>query len=142
MPARTKVSLLKEMSGAQQATRVQYHADIGNKIVTLLPIIPTWMINKWAVEEWFRLGPVLLRAGLLTEGNLVTFAQLCATHGQIATDYANGEQPNASLIGKYLSFVQEFGLTPSSSARVRAPDPAGSSGNRFSSNGKPPPGVK
>lgn len=105
-------------------------------VVVMLPLPPAWMRNRWAVHEWQRLGPVLLRAGLLTEGNLVTFAQLCAMQGRIATAYEDGEIVKAAEVAQYIKLVGEFGLTPGSASKVRAPDPAGNKGNRFGGNGK------
>lgn len=94
------------------------------------------MLDEWAREEWYRLGPILLRVGLLTTANLPAFAHLCSLHGDMATGYQNRNPPKAATIMAYRSLIVEFGLTPAAASKVKAPDPV-QQGNKFRANGRP-----
>lgn len=134
-PARSSAAL-RDLSGTNRPDRDPVDVALPGNIITLMPQPPAWMKNEWALHEWRRLGPILLRCGLLTEGNVPTFAALCACYGRNATLYQDGYSPKAADIAQYVKLVGEFGLTPASARRVTAPDPAGNKGNRFGSNGK------
>lgn len=137
MPGPTRSSAaLRELAGTNRPDRDPVDTPSPGQIITLMPPSPVWMLDRWALDEWRRLGPILLRAGLLTQGNIHAFAQLCATHGALASTYERGGVPVASSVSQYIKLVGEFGLTPASARRVTAPDPAGNKGNRFGGNGK------
>lgn len=135
-PKRTAAAL-RELAGTNRADRQAPAPGVEFDVIPLLPEPPVWMSNKWAVHEWHRLGPMLLRFGLLTQGNITAFAQMCAVHGDLATTYQKKRSPVASKVAMYRNLVSEFGLTPASASKVRAPDPA-QKGNAFRNNGKPP----
>lgn len=135
-PKRSSVAL-RNLAGTVRPDRVDVNEDAPEfEPIALMPPPPEWMIGHWALDEWHRLGPVLLNVGLLTKANLNAFAQLCSVHGDLATTYQEGRSPLASMIASYTKLVSEFGLTPASASKVRAPDPT-QQGNKFRTNGKP-----
>jgi phage terminase small subunit len=137
MGRRAIADAFKTLQGTDQPVRMRGDKADPAEVITLMPPRPEWLKDKWAIDEWNRLGPILLHAGLLTRGNVNAFAQLCAVHGAMATTYEAGGIPIASQIGAYRNLIVEFGLTPASAAKVRAPDPTKDRGNAFARNGKP-----
>jgi len=127
----------KNLAGTSRPDRTAgVGASSPGEVLALMPAAPAWLLDAWAVHEWHRLGPVLLHAGLLTVGNINTFAQMCAVHGALATCYENGGKAVASDVAQYIKLVGEFGLTPATAAKVRGPDPAASRSNAFATNGR------
>lgn len=110
-----------------------------------LPTPPAWLLTE-AKEEWKRLGPRLRDMGLLSEFDRATFSAYCQAWGTVAklekeaarirarekdplagivSTTSNGNivhHPLQSTISKaraeLLRIAVEFGLTPSSRARI------------------------
>jgi P27 family predicted phage terminase small subunit len=109
-----------------------------------LPDPPDWLGDVGRLE-WHRVGPYLITSGLLTEADLITFATYCQNldllvqavrdievNGMMITG-ARGEVRNPALAtfsaatNALRSLAQEFGMTPSSRARMRLPGDDGES---------------
>lgn len=135
MPAR-KPFQLKVLEGTDRPDRMP-DALIDYEALEELPPPPDWLPNAHAMREWERLGPVLLRAKLLTFAGTQAFGHLCALHGKIVQLYAAGESPNAAYIAQLRSLFNDFGLTPVAQGKVR---PIGQEKpqSRFGNNGKRP----
>jgi hypothetical protein len=99
------------------------------------PPPPDWLTNFHAKQEWNRLAPIIARQKLLTEAGLNALGNLCALHGALVGEWTAGRTPLASLIAQYRNMVNDFGLTPLSQSRVKAPEGAASS-NPFATNGR------
>lgn len=107
-----------------------------------LPDAPDWLTAA-ARAEWDRLGPILLGYAMISEADLAAFALYCAAYGDWVTAErelrereARGERaqivmspngypqlsPLVILRNKareqVLSYLQQFGLSPSSRERV------------------------
>lgn len=70
----------------------------------------------FAKEHWAELAPMLSRVGLLTEGDRPALAMLCEAYALIRLDPLDYKARNY-----YRQMLNEFGLTPSSRARIKAP---------------------
>jgi phage terminase small subunit len=125
---------LKIIEGTDRKDRMP-DALIDYEAIDELPPAPDWLPNVHAVKEWDRLGPILLRAKLLTFAGMQAFGHMCALHGKIVQLYAAGESPNAAYVAQLRSLLNDFGLTPVAQGKVR---PLGEEKpkNRFGNNGK------
>ena len=104
---------------------------------------PTWLLPE-AKKEWKRLAPALEAMGVLTMADLSAFAGYCQAfarwkeaeefitqHGTIFKTPSGYVQqvPQVSIAQQYLkimqSFCTEFGITPSTRARIIAGDMKG-----------------
>ena len=104
---------------------------------------PTWLLPE-AKKEWKRLAPALEAMGVLTMADLSAFAGYCqafarwkeaeefiSQHGTIFKTPSGYVQqvPQVSIAQQYLkimqSFCTEFGITPSTRARIIAGDAKG-----------------
>ncbi len=103
------------------------------------PICPEWLSPE-AKSEWERVAPELIRLGLLTNLDMITFAGYCVScsrwrraqevlisqgtvyvtlKGKIET---RPEVMIAKIAGEQMNaFAAEFGLTPASRLRMRLP---------------------
>lgn len=70
----------------------------------------------FAREQWAELAPLLSRVGLLTEGDRPALALLCEAYALTRLDPLDYKARSL-----YLKALGEFGLTPSSRARIKAP---------------------
>ncbi len=114
------------------------------------PALPAWL-SKEAKAEWKRIVPELRRLGLLTLVDRAALAAYCQAYAELAsltqlldeegrvldvdvfdkagavTGSKKQAHPAARLqrdaFGRVKQFVTEFGLTPASRTRVRAPEP-------------------
>lgn len=108
------------------------------------PKCPHWL-HKYAKQEWKRIAPQLERLGLLTQIDMVALAGYCESWAQYreAIEYIHKHGPVYPIRDdegriKYLqqvpqvaiannslkhirAFCAEFGLTPSSRARIQVP---------------------
>lgn len=127
---------LKSLQGTSRPDRTQ-PTGVSEEFepVALMPPPPAWMTDAWALDEWHKLGPILLRVGLLTKGTLNGFAQLCSLHGELATGYQNKQSPQGTTLNAYIKLITEFGLTPAAAGKISHPDPV-QQGNKFRNNGK------
>lgn len=125
---------LKVLEGTARPDRMP-DALIDYEALEELPPPPDWLPNAHASREWERLGPILLRAKLLTFAGMQALGHLCALHGKIVQLYAAGEAPNASYIAALRSMFNDFGLTPVAQGKVR-PLETEKAKNKFSDNGK------
>ena len=95
--------------------------------VKAAPRPPGWL-NRDGRAEWRRLVALLMADNVLTDADLGPLAHLCALHGLIVAGYRDGAPPKAAALTQLRLYSAEFGLTPSSRARVpAAPSPAGAS---------------
>jgi len=103
-----------------------------------LPNPPTWL-DLVGKKEWRRCGPFLHANGLLTEADIIPFAAYCANVGVMVKALreikkagmtiagARGPVRNpalasfASATNSLRSLAAEFGMTPSSRARMKLP---------------------
>ena len=108
------------------------------QIVNLLPEPPDWM-GEYGRKEWERVGPVLIEHRLLTDADLIAFAAYCANVDLMIESMldiqknghtilgARGEVRNPALaafaqaVTALRGLATEFGMTPSSRARMRLP---------------------
>ena len=105
-----------------------------------IPKCPEWM-DEVAKTEWFRIVPELKKMGLLTSidgaaleaycaaySRFVKAEQFIAKHGTVFKTPSGYIQqvPQVSIANNSMkvmrAFIQEFGLTPSSRARMTLPE--------------------
>lgn len=111
---------LKALAGTARKDRVRTVIDL--PLVEEPPAPPAWLTNCHALDEWARLAPILLANKLLTTAGLVPLAHLCALHGAIVAEYAEGKTPTAALCAALRGLMGDFGLTPVAQSKV---SPAG-----------------
>jgi len=75
---------------------------------------PAWL-DGFGKEHWRELAPILQAAGLLTEGDRAALAQLCDDYSTIRKDVEADKARD-----RYLRWLVEFGLTPSSRSRIKS----------------------
>ena len=103
---------LKLVSGTDQPCRRVDPLVIDGELLAELPPAPDWLTKEYALAEWHRLGPVLVRCKMLNAGNLTTFGVLCRV-------FADGLEGDDKSMAQYIKLVSEFGLTPASRGRVK-----------------------
>lgn len=95
---------------------------------------PVWL-DAYAREHWEELSAVLRRAGLFTEGDRAALAQLCDDYSTIrksvegvdGIELGDYERMRSLMTNadkardRYRRMLVEFGLTPSSRSRIKAP---------------------
>lgn len=114
------------------------------EIVETLPPPPDWL-GGYGAKEWERVGPVLAELRLLTESDLLTFGAYCANVDLMIESMLDIQKNGTTIRGArgdvrnpaLASFAQavtalralatEFGMTPSSRARMRLPGDDGES---------------
>lgn len=117
-----------------------YQADRTNFNEPRMPIgstkAPLWLTG-YALEQWNELAPLLAKAGIFTEGDRQALAQLCSEYDTIRlcmdgpSDLEEAEVDNwkkarimlnneSSARDRYRRLLTEFGLTPSSRARLKS----------------------
>src|SRR5674476_634124 len=113
-------------------------------VVEELPLPPQWL-GKHGVEEWYRVGPILIDQHLLTVADLFTFATFCANVDILITAVEEIESEGMVILGargpvrnpalatfaaattSVRNMAAEFGMTPSSRARIKLPTDDGPS---------------
>jgi P27 family predicted phage terminase small subunit len=110
---------------------------------------PPPILLEEAKAEWKRVGPELLRLGLLTVLDLAAFGAYCQAYGRwleaeralvaagtlVVKTARGGERVNPLLriateaMGDMLKFGSEFGMTPASRTRLGSVEPPG--GGKF-----------
>lgn len=76
---------------------------------------PLWLAGL-AREHWDELAPILSRARVLSDADRSNLALLCMLYQRWRTDPGNNK-----AIDQYVRLSLEFGLTPSSRSRIKAP---------------------
>ncbi len=113
--------------------------------VSELPEPPEWL-GSYGAAEWRRAGPILMKIRLLTESDLLAFGAYCANvdlmieskfdiekNGATITGQRGGSVRNPALasfsqaVTALRALATEFGMTPSSRARMRLPGDDGES---------------
>lgn len=112
--------------------------------VSELPPPPDWM-GEYGQKEWERVGPILMELRLLTGSDLLSFAAYCANVDLMIESMLDIQKNGTTIRGArgdvrnpaLASFAQavtalralatEFGMTPSSRARMRLPGDDGES---------------
>jgi P27 family predicted phage terminase small subunit len=107
-------------------------------IVYELPPAPDWL-GEYGAAEWNRVGPYLIENKMLTEADLLTFGAYCSNVDMlieakiqikergITVFGARGPVRNPALASfaaastTLRSLAAEFGMTPSSRARIKLP---------------------
>ena len=97
---------------------------------------PPAFIGEYGAEEWHRVGPVLIRLGLLTEADLVAFTAYCMTvqvmieakqdidRNGMTIEGVRGVVRNPALATfaaattSLRNLAVEFGMTPSARSRL------------------------
>lgn len=113
-------------------------------LVESLPEPPDWL-GEYGQREWERVGPVLVDLRLLTDADLLSFAAYCANVDLMIESMLDIKKNGTTIRGArgdvrnpaLASFAQavtalrglatEFGMTPSSRARMRLPGDDGES---------------
>lgn len=112
------------------------------ELYTDMPPPPIWL-GMYGRQEWERVGPTLLNLRLLSDADFLTFGAYCAAvdlmiESKLDVDKngttirgARGEVRNPALasfgqaITAMRALATEFGMTPSSRARMRLPGDEG-----------------
>jgi len=126
---------LKAIDGTTRKDRGAPEDTIRYPVLEVVPPAPDWLVNHHARQEYLRLAPILSKHKLLTEANLSALANLCAIHGIMVTAWAANSFPPAALIAQFRQLCSEFGITPMSQGRIKAPG-AQPEENEFSRNGQ------
>src|SRR5262245_8429471 len=74
---------------------------------------PEWLIGR-ALEHWHEMAPILVKSGCMTVADRAALAMMCLHYQAILDGTASQAEQN-----RYLKYLVEFGLTPSSRTRVR-----------------------
>jgi phage terminase small subunit len=120
---RRKPDHLKLLAGTFRPSRAApEHVELPR--VEAVPQPPSWLTNQLAVDEWMRLGQILVANRLLSEAALGPLAILCALHAALAQATSAGATPKASLIAQYRALAGDFGLTLAAQQRLKPPAPA------------------
>src|SRR4051794_21631594 len=114
------------------------------EVIAALPEPPEWL-GEYGRREWLRVGPPLTDMRLLTESDLIAFGAYCANVDLMIESKLDIDKNGATILGArgyvrnpaLASFAQavtalralacEFGMTPSSRARMRLPGDDGES---------------
>jgi P27 family predicted phage terminase small subunit len=125
-----KPTTLKILEGAQKC-RINFDEPKVPAATDLSP--PDWL-DRHGRDHWEELAPVLSRARLLSEADRHALAMLCDDYSTIrnsmdGTDEAASEYKRvvSSLANadkardRYRRMLLEFGMTPSSRSRIKAP---------------------
>ena len=106
--------------------------------VRKLPPPPKWMTDPEALTEYREVGEFMTENELLTRANLRGFQLMCQNWGLIVKEMTGkniGGAKYRALILQYRLFLSEFGLTPSSQLRAKAPGKT-AKGNEFAKNAR------
>lgn len=131
-----KLAQLKIIAGTARKDRDQ-GAALNMPTIDGLPEAPGWLPNAHAVLEFNRLAVILLNNGLLTTAAVTSLGHLAALHGKLVQQWNAGKCPTGYLIAQYRNLINDFGLTPVSSARIGGASPV-SKTNKFANNGRKP----
>lgn len=100
---------------------------------------PPKFLGEYGEDEWYRVGPLLIEARLLTEADLAAFATYCMTLNVLIESKKAIDRDGMTIEGKYgkvrnpalasfasatsalTSLAAQFGMTPSSRARIKLP---------------------
>ncbi len=75
---------------------------------------PKW-IGSYGAVLWRRMVPMLVNAGVLTQGDLPGLELLCSEYDGLRRD-----PTNAGCRDRYRRLLAEFGLTPSARSRLKS----------------------
>jgi len=134
-PTPTKFKLLRGNPGKRPIREDEPELTVG------LPEPPPYL-DEVARTEWFRIGPELAQAGVMTTADVTAFAAYCESWSRYrrsmdqvnATDEILKAKSGYPMVNPYLSvatkalqacqsFWAEFGMTPSSRTRVGSTAP-------------------
>jgi P27 family predicted phage terminase small subunit len=136
-----KPTHLKLLHGEPNKDRINENEP---KPAPVMPKMPTWLDTE-ARKEWKRIGPDLLAKGVITEWDMVAFANYCSVYGRLVRAEKEMKKliklvgPKAYIIqtptgtkqtNPYIwvinkcieqlrSLGSEFGLTPSSRTKIK-----------------------
>lgn len=114
------------------------------KILAVLPDPPEWL-GKEAVKEWYRVGQTLIDNRLLTEADVTTFSTYCQNVDVLINSSREIKDKGMTILGargwvrnpalatfaaattSVRNMAAEFGMTPSSRARIKLPSNDGPS---------------
>jgi phage terminase small subunit len=137
MPNLGKPASLKLITGSRRRDKAT--ATVALPTIDYVPKAPDWLPGAQAVQEWDRLAPILVSNKLLTEASLSVLAHACSLHGVIVRAMASGNPIKAATLAIYRQMLNDFGLTPSSSAKVaQAGQNVAPPDNVFARRGKRP----
>lgn len=134
MPKPRVPDKIKIQKGTNQPNRM--HEALEMPIVIEYPKPPQWLPNKHAKDEWFRIVPILVNNGLLTEVGIAPLAVLCSLHGRIVEIFEKGGTPNGFTLSQYRALVNDFGITPVAQTKVRNLLDSKPKPNAFANNGR------
>lgn len=101
-----------------------------------VPNCPSWVTYEAGQELWNELAPLLFAQRVLTVADIYALGHLCQHHGELLDQYRRGIPPKPSDRSELRRQFSEFGLTPSSRARVEKGDKE--SENKFAQHGRKP----
>lgn len=139
-PLPTKIKVLRGNPGKKRLPKPGEEPE--PELFVEVPDPPDWL-GEYGVKEWYRVAPHLVDLGLLTEADYMAFATYCQNvHMLVESSLdiekngttirgSRGDVRNPALAtftactGALRSMAGEFGMTPSSRARIRLPDDSG-----------------
>jgi phage terminase small subunit len=83
-----------------------------------LPEAPRFL-SGYALDEWERVGPDLVKRKVLTSESLMCFAHYCAIHAKMITNILD-DVPNAALMSQWRLYAADLLITPMSQAKLPA----------------------
>lgn len=104
---------------------------------------PPDFLGSFGTKEWYRVGPVLIQLGLLTEADLMIFVAYCLNVNILVESQLDIDKNGMTIEGSrgpvrnpalatfaaattaLRSLAAEFGMTPSSRSRMRLPGDEG-----------------
>jgi phage terminase small subunit len=126
---------IKKARGTDQPCRVP-ETVVEFPAVVEHPKPPRWM-NRDGKSTWNELVPMLLAARVLTDADLFALRHLCQLDGELVSLYRKKMPVTASMLTQLKAYFENFGITPSSRARVTRSEKIKE--NPFKRQGKPEP---
>lgn len=139
-PLPTAVKVLNGNPGKERLPAPGEEPEYAAVDVTIIE--PPEYLGEYGRAEWLRIGPELAAMGLLTEADMPAFEAYCITYQTmvearldieargLSVQGSRGLVKNpavtvlASSVSSIRALAAEFGLTPSSRARIRLPGDA------------------
>lgn len=117
MVQRTKPSAPRRSDGSHRADR---HKAEDAAFPEGIPTMPEWL-DRQAAAEWRHLVGILEPLGVLSPGDEMSLATLCALYSEFQQDPTG---MSAGKVSQMRQLFAEFGLTPATRSRpVPAPKP-------------------
>lgn len=132
-----KPRTLKIIAGTDIKKRRDEHPIPEFDKLTWLPDAPKYLKGP-GLELWNKLGPQLIRCGVLQVVDTYALEQLCYAWQKFRERAEEGYEVTASENNALKALWQEFGLTPAARRRVTASEGEGEPKNKFANHGRRP----